>query len=354
MARRKLSLKFNDWPAGDRRAFSAALDEIDEGNDIGLAAFWSKDWREAVIKRYGMWLHFLQRNGWLDPGSSPLARVTKERLRSFVKEIDDRVESETTAAYALGMSEALRVMCPNEKRPKYLKKAVRKLARLAQPSRDDRSKLVAPYQLYRAGLRRMKRYQAAAATCPKSALKFMDGLMMAMIVSKALRMKNFAGMLWNKNIKKNPLDMYEVKFAKIETKNHVRIRAELPRTLTKYIDFYVTIVRDKLLQKRESEAMWITSINTDMAPITLYYRFCAATFEELEKRINPHMVRKIVATGVAFAEPTAVSITPALLDHNNSRTQKEAYNLAGNIAGSAVHIRLLEIRRRRAIDGDET
>jgi predicted secreted protein len=354
MARLRLSLRFDEWPAGDRRAFSGALDEIVEGNDIGLGAFWSKDWRETVIKRYGMWLHFLQRNSWLDPDTSPLARMTKERLRAFIKELEDRVESETTATYVLGMSEALRVMCPNEKRPKYLKKAVRKLSRLAQPSRDERSKLVAPYQLYRAGLRRMKRYQAAAAVCPKSALKFMDGLMMAMIVAKALRLKNFAGMLWGKNIKKNPLDMYEVKFAKTETKNKVRIRAELPQTLTKYIDFYVNFVRDKLLQTRESEAMWITSINTDMAPITLYYRFCAATFDELGKRINPHFVRKIVATGVAFAEPSAIGMTPTLLDHNNSRTEKESYNLAGNIAGSVVHIRLLEIRRRRAIDGDGT
>lgn len=357
----KLSLKLEEWPAADRRAYNAARDDDHDGScHLGLAAFWSEAWNDDVIQRYGVWLHFLQRHGWLDHAASPLERVTEERVRQFRAEVSARVESVTLAGYFLGMSEALRVMVPDRKRPKFFRKMLRALLRTARPSRDEEHKLVAPSQLYRAGLRRMKRHYAAAATCKISALKFVDGLWMAMLVAKALRLKNFAGMLRSKNIKKNVLDQYEVKFAKVETKNKVRICAELPRTLTKYIDYYLTIVRPMLLRaeigapERETDAMWITTINTDMSPMTFYGRFCAATMKELGKRINPHFVRKIVATGIAYAAPESVKITPSLLDHTDPRTERESYRLAKSLMGSAQHIKLLEIRRRRALDGEET
>jgi len=351
----KLSLKLSEWPAVDRRAFERACDDTEDelGSDIGLAAFWSPDWRAAVIKRYGMWLHFLMRQGWLDDVNAPLDRLTKERVRLFRKELTGRVSSVTASTYFIGMSEALRVMTGGAKLPKYFRKTVRGLSRAAAPSRDDMPKLVAPYQFYRAALRRMRRYQDAALSDPIAAVKFEDGAMMGVLVAKAIRLRNLAGMLVGKNIKRDVLDQYELLFAKAETKNKVRIRAELPVSLTKYLDFYIDHVRPFLLKikQRESDAMWVSSIGTDMARMTVYGRFCRATEDELGMRINPHFVRKVVATAVAFAMPEKISIAPALLDHLDSRTERESYRLAKGLIGSREHIRLLEVRRRRAIDG---
>jgi hypothetical protein len=85
-----------------------------------------------------------------------------------------------------------------------------------------------------------------------------------------------------------------------------------------------------------------------MAIDTGYARFCKATREELGVRINPHLVRDIVATGIAVEMPEAVGITPAILDHRSDQTARQHYNLADQLSASARYIAKVEIRRRSA------
>ena len=55
----------------------------------------------------------------------------------------------------------------------------------------------------------------------------------------------------------------------------------------------------------------------DNANPAFYYRFCQATCEELGRPINPHAVRKIVATGIAVSEPDLVELIQHVLDHES-------------------------------------
>src|SRR6185503_11273992 len=88
-------------------------------------------------------------------------------------------------------------------------------------------------------------------------------------------------------------------------------------------------------------------IGTDMRPATFYTRFCKATEEELKRRINPHLVRKIVATGVAIAAPEMVRMTSSLLDQKTD--QSAAYNLADQLSSSIKYIGTLDGRRDQAL-----
>lgn len=90
-----------------------------------------------------------------------------------------------------------------------------------------------------------------------------------------------------------------------ETKTKQAIVADLPATLTPYIDYWLQVARPVLLGDGRSDFMWLTTIGTRMAIDTAYSRFCRATKKELGVRINPHLVRDIIATGPPFSQRVA-------------------------------------------------
>ena len=228
-----------------------------------------------------------------------------------------------------------------------LGRVVRHLKRAAKPSRDQNHLLVSPSDMFYAGIRRMDRALPLAETDVRHAAKYRDGLMMSAIVCKALRRRNFAGMLIGTNITRNVMDVYQVRFRPVETKSRRPIQAELSRKLTSYFDRWLTTIRPLLLNGRSSDAMWVTMAGADLSPETFHNRLCNATEQELGKRINPHLTRKRVCTGVAIARPELVKMVGSLLDQTTD--QSAAYNLADQLSASRAYLDLLEERRQQAL-----
>jgi hypothetical protein len=86
-----------------------------------------------------------------------------------------------------------------------------------------------------------------------------------------------------------------------------------------------------------------------MKPITLYYRFRQATKEETGKRINLHLCRKIIATGIAISAPEMIELAPGALDHTSRRHTQDAYDLADDLAASRAVNSIVGCRRQEAI-----
>ena len=352
MNKRKLSLKLHEWPVDDRRALGAAFSKgADLFDDAGLAVSWRPDTRRKVMKSYGAFLHCLARHNTLELREAPRERITRANILLFVGDLRRRsVASTTVATMVRDLREAIRVMCPGAPCVDLIL-ASRTLDRRAVSSRDQRDLLVAPSTLFYAGIKRMKRFKAAAASDPIAGVKYGDGLMMTMEAIKALRLRNLWGMLVEYNIIENQLDEYELRYEPHETKTSARIRAPLPDTLEPWITHWLNEVRPMLLRvcNRKSQAMWITSRGQDMASITLYYRFCKATKEETNKRINPHLCRKIIVTGIAIGAPELIELAPGALDHTSRRHTKQAYDLADDLAASSVVKDIVSRRRLTAI-----
>jgi integrase len=175
--------------------------------------------------------------------------------------------------------------------------------------------------------------------------------MMSMEAIKALRLRNLSGMLVDHNIVENQLDAYELRYEPHETKTWARIRAPLPDKLAPWIKYWLEVVRLNLLRisGQECQTMWVTTKGADMKPITLYYRFCQATKEETGKRINPHLCRKIIATGIAIGAPEMIELAPGALDHTSRRHTQDAYDLADDLAASRAVNSIVGRRRQEAI-----
>lgn len=346
MTRRRLSVPLEDWPHRDRQAFETALQPGELFTSQGLAAHWAPATRTWAIKGYGHWLRYLQRVGRFDDRSDPTARASTAALGGYLTDLK-RLAPASVAGRMRALLEMLRVIDPGGDH-----RVIRKICKLtrarAGSGREKRERLVAPSELYLAGIARMRRNHVLAKSSKAAAIRYGDGLMMAMLAVKPVRRKNLLGTRIGEHLKKAASGAYEWRFAAHETKTKRAIFVELPATLTPYLDYWLSVLRPVLLGHKQSGALWVTTVGSGMAIDTAYGRFCRATTQELGKRINPHLVRDIVATGIAVSMPEYVRITPVILDHRTDQTSRQHYNLANAISASARYVTHLEELRRDA------
>lgn len=348
MARSRMAFQLDAWPHRDRQALERAFQEGELFTSQGLAAHWAPATRTWAIKGYGYWLSYLQGVGGLDAQLGPAARATAAVLDGYVRDLKQRLAPASVAGRIRALLEMLRVIDPGGDY-ELVRRACKITRALAGRGRDKRERLVAPSELYEGGIVRMQRNQALAKESKAAAIRYGDGLMMAMLAVKPVRRKNLVGTRIGEHLKKTARGTYEWRFAACETKSKQSIAVDLPATLTQYLDYWLATARPVLLGCNQSDSLWVTMIGTNMAIDTAYGRFCRATRQELGKRINPHLVRDIVATGIAVSMPESVRIIPMVLDHRTDQTSKDHYNLADAFSASVRYADTLEELRRRAL-----
>lgn len=343
------AMPLTEWPNSDRQLWQAATGTAALFDADGAAAHWAPATRTQVENGYSIWLGHLAATGTLNSDVRPSGRVTVEGLNRYVAELSRRLAPVSVASRIRDLAEAVRVMEPGCDRSLVLR-ALRRLERDAKPSRDLRSRLVSPSDLYEAGIRRMDRMSRTEPTAPMlRAVHYADGLRIAMLAAKPVRLRNLvATRIGVHLVKVGPV--YRWKFARHETKTNELIDAELPGRLNDYIERWIGHYRRELSTQQSGDAMWVSLVGTAMERAAVYERVCVATEEELGRRIYPHAFRAIVATGVAIAMPDQVAITPFLLDHRSDHTVAEHYNLAGSLSASEAYLQRLEARRRQALE----
>jgi hypothetical protein len=75
------------WPPTDRAAWEAAMRPNDPFEDAGLATRWSAATRRKTARGYGRFLCWLVERHELDMTADPAARITRERLTSYLDEL---------------------------------------------------------------------------------------------------------------------------------------------------------------------------------------------------------------------------------------------------------------------------
>jgi hypothetical protein len=83
-------MNLSAWPEEDRRLWQRALAPADLLEDTGgeRAGFRPHSNRKAEAG-YGRWLTFLQGRGWLDGDPLPAARITADRVKAYVMELQE-------------------------------------------------------------------------------------------------------------------------------------------------------------------------------------------------------------------------------------------------------------------------
>ncbi len=344
MPKKRLHLPLSEWPDLDREAFVRARQPGELFSPDGRASRWAPHSVRSAVKGYGYWLRYLRDSGQFDPECRPSHRASKSALAGYVRYLRERGLAPTSLTNRFrDVLVVLRVVDPQgDLEP--LQRLHNNLRRDRRTTRDKRSRLRGPAEVFSAGLARMDHHRAEAASSKTAAAKFGDGLMMVMLATKPVRRRNVAGTILGTHIIKLQNGAYRWQFTAEETKTRQSISADLPLTLTPFIDYWLEKVRPVLLAGGTSDAFWITVKGTGMASDTVYGRFCEATLEELGVRINPHLMRDIVATGIAIAMPQDAAIIPAMLDHGWNESSKDYFKLADAFSASALYLDVLKVR----------
>lgn len=291
---------------------------------------------------YSYWLGFLSSRNWLDTEAQPAQRVTREALSAYVEYLND-LSSVSVAAYVRGLASMLSLLEPYESN-ELVRLAASNLEARAEPSRDNRSRLASANDLYDGGINRMTRFLGTATENPIDGERFLFGMLMALLSAKPLRRRNVIGARTSGNLSRLAGGRFLLSFAAADTKESTPIKAPLPKELSPFLELWLTRVRPGMVGRKEHDALFVSRSGDPLTGSQLYSKFCSATYEELGRRINPHLARHCVATSLAIAAPELISIVRVLLDHSSEETGREHYDLADNLHASDACNRLLGAR----------
>ena len=321
------SMPIEEWPAEDRAAWEAAFRPGDPFEPGGLAAHWRPRTRALVAQSYGHWLTFLEHQGRLDENQSPAERTTAEAIAAYLQILEPRCRSATVVIRIDGLVEALRVMAPHADIT-WLRQG---LARLKQRTGDRKPKidrLRPSADLYRLGLKLMVEADEDQARTPiRSATRYRDGLMIALLAARPLRASTFAALELGRHVVMRG-ECYWLDVPGEMTKTASPMEMPVPIELTPYLVRYVGDHRLALLGGNSVAQLWITKLGNPLRAHAVRTRICKWTKQAFGTAITPHLFRDCAATSLAVEDPVHVRLAAPLLGHRTLATTERHYNQA--------------------------
>ena len=329
-ARRRTAriLRPDDWPASDRRAWASLARAGDPFDDPNPAEHWTPATRRKYAESYGVWLAHLQRSSAL-ADTDPAARVTPAVVHAFVEEIRREVAPATAHGWYMGLMMVIRAMAPDGDWA-WMTPIARRLERRIEPA--GRLVPATSDALFRAGLDAMA--AAELRTNPlERAVRFRDGLIVAVLASRPVRRRNLAMMRLGVHLIRLTTG-YRIAFEDGETKTHEAIAFDLPDELVGPMDRYVAIHRPVLLGRLISDAVWISREHTVLQIGSFLQRVKRLTRDMIGTAIPIHAFRTALATTMAIESPETMLAGSRLLGHRDPRTTARYYNMAGSLDAS--------------------
>jgi integrase len=349
VASRKIGMqtKLSDWPVTDQELWRKALEAGDILSPVGAGAKWAEGTRKTVIKSYGRWLAWFATKDYLSVAASPAKRTTPEAVAAYIGHLrDGKAASTTVWSYIHGLAMALMVMEPEED-IEWLWEIERRLGRIKTPVRRKAERIVPIAELYRLGFELMDKAASATDQEPLAGARlFRNGLMIAILAARPIRIRNLRSMEIGKNLFKSN-GRYYLRYQANETKTHKALEFDVPQNLSTRIDIYLSHYRPMLFARRRvspseeqspiRNAMWISRFGTAMSDQSIYTAVSDSTRKQFERHVNPHLFRDCAATTIALEDADHVHITTSILGHACLSTSERYYNHALSQRAVSMH-----------------
>jgi hypothetical protein len=101
-----------EWPQRDQLQWQAALQPGDLLEPSGYRAGHSRFSNRAMVKGYGRWLAWLDANGLLDGRVGPGDRITRDRVRTYVTDLERENATGTVIARLIELKIMAGIMEP--------------------------------------------------------------------------------------------------------------------------------------------------------------------------------------------------------------------------------------------------
>jgi integrase/recombinase XerD len=349
-----------DWPARDRTAWEKGVKPAALFGRGGRGANWSEGSRFMIARGYRYWLSWLAEKGLCDSNLGPANRVTRDRVENYIAELKPTRSSYTVLCRVQTLYDALRAMAP-EADWAWLLEIYRTLCAAVRPVRDKRPRLRSIEEVAALGERLMETAKAAAlSSAVRRAVLFRDGLMIALLSYRPMRLKNFAGMQLGRHLKKVGGN-WHILLAANETKTRVPYQAIVPAALAPKLECYLSVHRPVLIRGKrirdpangsifrerktssdpELDAVWISEVGTHLTQESLACRVVKRTEAAFGLSISPHLFRDVAATSIAVDNPKHIGDASLVLGHAGHTTTQKHYNHARSLDASRRHAAMI-------------
>ncbi|MFL5334713.1 MAG: tyrosine-type recombinase/integrase [Geminicoccaceae bacterium] len=345
---RQLGLPLASWPHDDRAAWHQAIAVVDllsEGG--GRASHWAPAGRRKVAGSYGCYLGWLARRGRLDPDRPGASRLTLDLVTAYLQERQGRVTDVTRHSNVTDLWRFARAVHPDHDWRWMARLEAGLRQRCGRAGDKKRSRFRSVAELVALGDELMRQSGQADLRRREGQLAYRDGLMIALLALRPLRLGNFASLTLGESLQRQGSRWWIVLAAE-ETKNRHPLELPFPDTLVPALDHYLVQVRPRLLgTSREpgcpaAGVLWISLRGASLRPFGVYRQIVHRTKSAFGLPVNPHLFRDCGATSLALASPQAVRAGAFLLGHASYDTTERYYNLACAIDAASRHHAVLQ------------
>lgn len=325
------------WPEADRRLWAALTAPgatlLDEDGAFARLRPASKASRR---QSYAHWLNHL-RLAFPDRLALPPAdRITRETVASWLGLLARTVAPYTRLMRATHLKVIAHAAAP-ERDWAFLARAVRGLQSAAVPSRNKAERLRPSGELFRLGLALMRHAEAAAARTPcLAAVRYRDGLMIALLALRPLRLRNLAGLSLGRTLQRDTAG-WRIVVPGEETKTHRLLDLPWPEELAAPLARWLAVHRCRLGRTEPDGPLWVGLAGQALAAHTIRQVIIGRTEAGLGVRINPHLFRDTAATTLAIEDPAHIGIASVVLGHADPRVTAKHYIHARTIVASRRH-----------------
>ena len=336
---RRHYLPFDSWPKQDQRAWTALFlpgSPLDEG---GTCAHWAA---ASIGKRRRAYGHFLTYVTIYWPqllGAPPLMRIIPEVVHGYRLELEQLVAPRTAQMRLVDLLCIADGLDPTQDW-RFLRNITNAMHQTALPVRDKPARVVHSAHLFELGMDLIDRGQAVVgdglAVRNKRAILIRDGLAIALLAARPLRMRNFSGLEIDRTFLSSQ-DGFRLVIPAAETKTKRPIEFDVPDVLAPGFRSYLNVHRDILRQGKPSSALWITYRGSSMTAHGLYIMITYRTRKAFGRALNPHMFRDAAATSLAVDDPDNIRVATSLLGHGTLAMTLKHYNLAQMLTATRVY-----------------
>lgn len=347
-APRRLILKRENWPSRDRAAWDALFTEGGLFDDSGPCFHWSAGTRRMRAQGYGYWLAFLAQRGSLNLEANPADRITPDPVRAFVEATQARVTAVSTSNQVSDLYALARAFDP-KRDWSWLKRVADQLRRQAGRWQLKPRAGVGAEEVLNRALAEIDAAEAMESDDGRMirSVRFRDGLMIALLIARALRLRAFIGMEVGTHLVSSE-DGYLLSFRPEDMKDGTAREFDLPEFLVapmcRYLDYY----RPALLRGNETAALWVSRRRGALSRGGFSQHLWHVTGRTFGEALRPHAFRHIAATSIAEEDPAHVNVIASLLGHATLAMSEKHYNRANGVKAAARYQDMIGAKRREA------
>jgi integrase len=339
------SLPLVKWPNPDQQAWLEACRPGHRLHAGGPASHLGEVSRDDLVRRYGAFLAFLERNDRLDRNAAAASQVTPVNVAEYITELQVRVRSVTVWNCIYKLRRTAQLIAPASDFS-WLVEIENDLALLMEP-RSKFDRLVLTQALVEAGLTLITEAEVFAKPGLARAKAVRNGLMIALLALCPIRVKNFSALEIGRTIRAVDGKWWIV-LPSPSTKSGNRDDRPVPSFLKATIDKYFNEYRLILTRAdRRTNALWLSS--TDGKPMTskgVALTISTTTRRALGVDVSPHLFRTAAASTAAMYAGSTPHLASAILNHRDPRITEEHYNRATGMSASQAYAAIIESYRR--------